>query len=82
MTVDLDGPDPLWQQIAGVLRSRIESGTYPPNRRIPSEEALCEEFGVARPTVRRAISTLRAEGRLRAVRGRGTFVIEQAGDGE
>lgn len=74
MSIDLDGPEPLFRQVAAVLRARIEDGTYPVNRRIPSEEALCEEFDVSRPTVRQALALLRADGLIRAVRGRGTFV--------
>lgn len=75
MGIDLDGPDPLHIQIAAVLRGRIVDGTYELNRRIPSEAELVEEFGVARPTVRKGLSLLAAEGLIRQVRGRGTFVI-------
>lgn len=41
---------------------------------LPTERALATQWGVARMTVREAISTLRREGRLRATQGRGTFV--------
>lgn len=83
MTIDLDGPEPLFEQIAAVLAARIEDGTYPPRRRIPSEAAICEEFGVARPTARRAVEELRARGLVVTVRGKGTFVTrtEERGAG-
>lgn len=41
---------------------------------LPTERALAERWGVARMTVREAIATLTREGRLRAMRGKGTFV--------
>jgi GntR family transcriptional regulator len=41
---------------------------------LPAERELAAEYGVARSTLRQAISELVLEGRLRAHRGRGTFV--------
>jgi len=41
---------------------------------LPAERDLAAEYGVARSTLRQAISELVVEGRLRAHRGRGTFV--------
>ncbi|MEU4361193.1 GntR family transcriptional regulator [Promicromonospora sp. NPDC023987] len=75
MTLDLDGPEPLYAQIAAVLAARIADGTYPPRRRIPSEAAICGEFGVSRPTVRQAIQVLRDRGLAETVRGKGTYVV-------
>lgn len=72
--IDLDGPDPLFRQLADVLKSRIADGTYPPARRIPGEAALVEEFGLSRNTVRAAIKVLVDLDLLRPVSGRGTFV--------
>ncbi|TDD13440.1 GntR family transcriptional regulator, partial [Actinomadura sp. KC06] len=45
-------------QITNALRQRVTDGTYAPGTRLPGEAALCAEFGVARNTVRRALSTL------------------------
>jgi GntR family transcriptional regulator len=78
MPIDLDGPDPLYLQIAAVLTARIQDGTYVANRRIPSEPELAAEFGVSRPTVRKALALLAKEGLIRSVRGRGTFALERA----
>jgi GntR family transcriptional regulator len=74
MEFDPDGPEPIYRQIAAVIRARIEGGTYPPNRKIPSERELCEEFDVTNKTVRAGLAILIEEGRLRPVRGRGVFV--------
>ncbi|MEU4558631.1 GntR family transcriptional regulator [Actinoplanes sp. NPDC023936] len=41
---------------------------------LPAERDLAAAYGVARSTLRQAISELTMEGRLRAHRGRGTFV--------
>lgn len=79
MTLDLDGPEPLYEQIAAVLAARISDGTYPPRRRIPSEAAICAEFGVARPTARSAVQVLRERGLVETVQGKGTYVT-QPGD--
>jgi len=79
MTVDLDGPEPLYEQIADVIAARIADGTYPPRRRIPSEAAICEEFSVARPTARSAVRLLVERGLVHTVRGKGSYVAEDVG---
>lgn len=75
MTVDLDGPEPLYEQIAAVIAARIKDGTYPPRRRVPSEAGICDEFSVSRPTARAAIQLLVSQGLVVTVRGKGTFVV-------
>lgn len=75
--IDLEGPDPLYEQIAAALKKGIEDGTYPPNRRIPSESVLADRFGVSRPTVRAGIKVLAEQGLVRSRQGRGTFVVPQ-----
>ncbi|WP_121188185.1 winged helix-turn-helix domain-containing protein [Nocardiopsis sp. Huas11] len=74
MAIDLDGPEFLRDQVAAILRGRIDSGEYPPRRRIPPEAALIEEFGVSRPTVRAALAILEEEGRIITLRGKGRYV--------
>ncbi|WP_326829108.1 GntR family transcriptional regulator [Streptosporangium sp. NBC_01810] len=77
MSIDLLGSEPLYRQIAAVITTRIEAGTYEPRRAIPSEAALYEEFGVSRNTVRGAIRLLNEQGLLVTVMGRGTFVVKR-----
>lgn len=74
VAIDFEGADPIYQQIAAIIRQRVADGVYKSNRAIPPEHDLVEEFGVARNTVRAAIRLLNEEGVLRTVRGRGTFV--------
>ncbi|MFF9036723.1 GntR family transcriptional regulator [Streptomyces sp. NPDC014892] len=76
MTVDLEGPEPLYEQIAVILSARIADGTYPPRRRVPSEAAICDEFNVSRPTARSALQLLGQRGLIVTVRGKGSFVLE------
>jgi GntR family transcriptional regulator len=72
--IDPEGPEPLYLQLAAVLRERIKTGVYPPNRPVPSITSLQQEFDLARGTVIHAIEVLRDEGAVRTVQGRGTFV--------
>lgn len=65
---------PKYVQLAGLLRRRIDDGTYQPGSRIPSEITLVQETGFARDTVRKAINLLIEENRIYIVRGLGTFV--------
>jgi DNA-binding GntR family transcriptional regulator len=73
---DLDGPDPMYQQIAAILRDRIADGTYALMSRIPSQAEICEEFEVARPTAISAVKLLADEGLVRASVGKGTYVVK------
>jgi GntR family transcriptional regulator len=77
MTIDHQGPVPLWRQLAAILRGRIESGEYPPGRPIPSESQLAQEHAMARATVRKAVAQLAADGLVQGVQGRGVFVAER-----
>jgi DNA-binding GntR family transcriptional regulator len=74
VTIDRDGPTPVYLQLAAILRGRIESGQYPPGRALPSESTLMQEYGVARETARKAVRVLRDEGLVQIVQGRGAYV--------
>lgn len=69
------GPVTLYAQLAGILRSRIMSGTWAAGDEIPTLEELAEEFSVARVTVRQAIQMLASENLISSHRGRRTIVI-------
>ncbi|MGE3812785.1 MAG: FadR/GntR family transcriptional regulator [Candidatus Nanopelagicales bacterium] len=56
------------------LRSRIVSGEWPVNQRIPREPELMELIGVGKSTVREAVRSLASLGMLETIRGVGTFV--------
>jgi len=67
-------PVPLYHQLEQVLRKRIFSGQFDPDRPFPTEKDLCEDFGVSRTTVRQAMMSLESDGLIRREQGRGTFV--------
>lgn len=73
----VDPTMPKWpkQQIADLLRSRIEAGEYGP--KLPSIVTLSHDLGVSQMTVFRAIAILKDEGLLHSVPGLGTFVTER-----
>ena len=60
------------------LGTAIKLGLLPPGTRLPPERDLCEQLGIARSTLRQALTALVQSGHLRAVRGRGggTFVAD------
>jgi DNA-binding GntR family transcriptional regulator len=74
MTLDQHGPVPKHQQLREILLDHIEGSDT--ERPIPSERELAQKYGVARMTVRQAVESLVAEGRLFKVAGKGTFVAK------
>lgn len=58
------------------LGTAIKLGLLGPGTRLPAERELCEQLGIARSTLRQALTALVQSGHLHAVRGRGggTFV--------
>jgi GntR family transcriptional regulator len=64
---------PLYHRVYKEIAQEIERGALDPGDPLPSERWLCDELGVSRATVRRAIEELVADG-LVEPRGRGTVV--------
>ncbi|HEY8284673.1 MAG TPA: GntR family transcriptional regulator [Chloroflexota bacterium] len=67
-------PMPKYHRVKETVSARIADGTWPPGSLLPAEPTLCQEFGVSRITVRKAISDLVHEGKIQTVQGKGTFV--------
>jgi GntR family transcriptional regulator len=65
---------PKYAQVIEELQRRIEGGEYPPGSLLPSEHQLSGEFGIARPTVVRALRVLRQDGWIETQQGKGSFV--------
>lgn len=63
-----------YQRIADELRGAIRSGRHLPGAQLPVERELAATYGVAVPTLRRALALLADEGLVRRERGKGTFV--------
>jgi GntR family transcriptional regulator len=66
--------EPLYAQLAAILRRKIESGELAHLAALPSETTLTQEYEISRDTARRAIAALRDEGLVFTVAQRGTFV--------
>jgi GntR family transcriptional regulator len=76
LMINPDLPIPPYQQVAGILRRRIEAGDI--KGRLPSEKTLAQELGLAQNTVRRALYQLRDEGLIVTTPGWGSFVAERS----
>ena len=63
-------------RVSGELREAIQSGTFKPGMKLPSEAKLTESMGVSRTVIREAIAALRADGLVEARQGAGVFVLE------
>lgn len=72
--LDHESGTPLYMQLADIIAAKIAAGEIQPDRPIPSETRLAEEYGVARLTARRVHRELRDRGLVRTVRGKGSFV--------
>ncbi len=64
--------------IAHELRERIALGDVGLGGAVESEAELCRRYAVSRPTVRRALETLRAEGLVESRHGAGWFAVGAA----
>jgi GntR family transcriptional regulator len=72
-------PLPLYYQLEQDLRARIRANEFPDGAAIPTEQRLCESYGVSRITVRRALDALMAGGLIARRQGVGTFVNAPGG---
>lgn len=69
-----DASAPLYARLKRHVRSRVESGEWPPDHRVPSENELVKSLGVSRMTANRALRELATEGLVTRIRGKGSFV--------
>ena len=70
-------PQAKYHHIFATLQERIETGAYPFQSLLPSENQLAAEFGCTRNTVRKALTLLAGEGYIQAMQGRGVLVIHR-----
>jgi GntR family transcriptional regulator len=75
--IDRESPQKLYLQLHNILKGRMESGEWPVESQIPTEEELCRLFDVSKATVRIAVAELVREGYLRRQQGKGTFVCKR-----
>jgi GntR family transcriptional regulator len=73
-----DAGVPLHRQLFLVLRDEIARGAIDAGDPLPTEQALCEQFGVSRITVRRALADLADQGYVERRHGVGSFARRPA----
>lgn len=74
VTLDRAASTPLYDQLAAQLRAAIDDGVLQPGDSFENELSLAARLQVSRPTVRKAIAQLVADGLLVRHRGIGTRV--------
>ncbi len=65
---------PRHKKLYEILRRHIIEGVYKEGDLLPSENELCRLYGMTRPTVRQALSTLAGDGYIRKHQGKGSIV--------
>jgi DNA-binding GntR family transcriptional regulator len=73
--LDHDAPIPLHEQLADLLRQQITSNEL--TGRVPSILTLAQEHGISHRTAAHALTTLRDEGLIISVRGKGYYVANR-----
>lgn len=63
-----------YQEIKELIIEQVNQGQFSAHQRLPSERLLAESFGTTRVTLREALSSLEAEGRLYREVRRGWFI--------
>ncbi len=74
--LDHDAPVPLHQQLADLLRAQIASGDL--TGRVPSILSLAQQHAVSHRTAAHALTTLRDEGVIVSVQGKGYYVATRS----
>jgi GntR family transcriptional regulator, transcriptional repressor for pyruvate dehydrogenase complex len=64
--------DEVYQQIV----DKIKEGTWQSGEKLPSENKLCEMFGVSRTSIRSALQKASAYGIIEIRHGQGSFVLD------
>lgn len=65
---------PHHRRLYEILRKHISDGVYKEGDLLPSENELCQLYGMTRPTVRQSLSTLANDGYIIKHQGKGSIV--------
>ena len=68
-SINRDSPVPVYYQVATDLRTRIIHGEWGQNGQIPSENALVQQYGISRVTIRQALAELEKDEYIRETLG-------------
>lgn len=69
----------VYEKMADHIELRIKSGDLKPNKPLPAERRLADEYGVSLGTARRATELLRDRNLVVTLRSKGTFVVDNVG---
>jgi GntR family transcriptional regulator len=75
LTVQLNHPSPIHDQIMTGLRRLIAAEKVRPGEELPTVRQLAADLGVNLNTVARAYRALETDGLVSSVRGRGTVIL-------
>jgi DNA-binding GntR family transcriptional regulator len=65
---------PQYKRLYETLRKHIVEGVYKEGDLLPSENELCQLYGMTRPTVRQSLAALANDGYIRKHQGKGSIV--------
>ena len=71
---------PIYRQLVDSIHTAVKKGEMPAGHQLPTVQALTEQLGIARGTVKRAYDELERLGIVEKVQGRGTFICYQPGN--
>lgn len=74
--INLNHPEPLYQQVAKDIRERIQSGELKVGDQIGSQQELTKAYNVSPITVKKAVADLIRDGVLFSRVGKGTYVTK------
>ena len=70
------GRKSIFPELKSKIVEKIQAKGLLPGDILPSEVALCREFGVSRPTLRKALQELEETGLIIRRAGKGTFMAD------
>lgn len=76
--LDPTDPRPPYKQVANALRAAILTHKFKAGEKLPSQNDLSTQYGVARMTIQQSLRVLRDEGLIVSRVGSGVYVREQA----
>ena len=71
---------PQHRKLYEILRKHISEGVYREGDLLPSENELCQLYGMTRPTVRQSLATLAGDGYIIKHQGKGSIVHQLPGE--
>jgi GntR family transcriptional regulator of arabinose operon len=69
---------PKYEQLYARLVGDVQTGRLKPGDPLPPEPQFAEQLNLARSTVRQALAQMERNGLIRRIRGKGTFIHEDA----